>query len=368
MNTVASTETSAGRRSARIISQGGPKAWPADTFGPESSERDSPSSEEVTQDENWASDEEDLHENEVIVDSDIPRPSKTQSYGGGLKKHGQRSDEYRSGPKRPHQQSDLDPNHDQKRRCTTGEHEDEHDEEPRPLGRDAIRPKLELPTSYPTTASGQSHVLASDERKVKLVIKSIDQISMNFYVRLSSIDKIGSLSRQLQVPMDASMQQFECSTLSEENAIFQAIGYLEGVHLTPLSSETNASGMLKQLYERIKLFDLSQELNIVVLEIAVLEGLFDHLVLDAGTFAQFARACYDRKAGHRIERDSTLGQLVKAGLSRLMPELIASGIADDLRKARGPLAEELMDVVWKRHIKLEQQRVARVIADRDVLE
>lgn len=232
-------------------------------------------------------------------------------------------------------------------------------------------PEPETPVPAPPQANELPNQQVLDDRRVKLIVTMAGQDTMTIVVKPSAISKIASLAPQLITPQSGLVQQrqsINCSTLSGEEAVIQAIEFLESGALAPIATTADTAELLEQLCERIKLFDITQELDIVALEIAVIEDFLKHASPNAAMFAQFATACYDRAAGHRVEKSSSLGQLVKAGLSRLMPELIASGTADDLRKVGGPLAEEIVDVVWNRHIKLEQQRVARMVADRDLVE
>lgn len=260
-------------------------------------------------------------------------------------------------------------NHDHKRRRIAGGNQDKNDEELTPEDRGVSQIKVERLATEAAQATEQPTSQASDDRRIRLVVTTAGNGSTTFAVKASTIDKIASLSKQLKSRPSTPLQRqvIECSTISGDEAVIQAIELLEGGILNPLPMTPGTAALLQQLSERIKLFDISQELDIGVLEIAVIENISAHSLPDAKVFAQFATACYDRAAGHRVDKKSSLGQLVKIGLSRLLPDLTAAGIADDLRNAGGPLGEEMIDVVWTRYKKLEQLRFARLEAERELL-
>lgn len=255
-----------------------------------------------------------------------------------------------------------------KRPRIVNDDDDEDDEEAKPAGLGASIPDIGAAAPELAYLERTSARHSDDDRRVKLVVTMPQQTSITILVERSTIVKIPNLALQLRLPLDTSMQRHSIhySTEFEDETIIQAIEFVEKGTLPPLTAERGPDALFKQLCEKIKLFDISQELDIAELEAAIILQLQETSILEADTFAKFASACYDRASGHRVQRASSLGLAIKVGLERFIPDMIASGTANILRAAGGPLAEELINIVWTRHETLERHRVARAIADREL--
>lgn len=215
-----------------------------------------------------------------------------------------------------------------------GDDDDEGEEQVKPAG------LFNTDAEVIRAASGLNHDKIPErqitaDRMVKLVVRVFGGNPILIIVEQSAISRIATLTAQLSVPLSDpdQRQTVNCSTLSEEETVIQAIEYLETGKLQSLTKGPESSLSLRdQLCMRIELFDISQELNIPDLATAIIEQIEKCPLLNPEILAQFGKDCYDRAAKHRIEKESSLGRLVQAKLEKFLPEMMASGLADMIRE------------------------------------